>query len=484
MRLRALSLPFVFALVNAASAQFPPTVTTTNHTMETVGGKLSYTATVGTMPIADSNNAVQANMFFASYTKSGADPKTRPIIFAYNGGPGSSTVWLHMGALGPKMANFTDDGALPKPPYEAAWNPDTWVEFADIVCIDAIGTGFSRTSKEGDRQFYGMTADIAAFGEFVRSYLTYFQRWRSPVFICGESYGGIRTGGLCKWLFDNGIAVTGNIVVSGTMNYQNLSFSRGNDTPYVTFFPTYAATAWYHKKLNSRLQKDLSATVKEATKWLEDEYVPALNKGDSLSPAEKQKVAKKLSEYTGLSESYCMQANLRIRAFNFFKELLRDRGVTIGRLDGRILGTDALDTGATPEYDPSSVAITAPYVSSLYDYLSRELLYKIDKKYNIYGSVQPWDYGRGNSYADTSEDFRSAMNQNPHMKTLFTCGYYDMACPFYGMEYTVNHIDLKPQLRKNIEFTYYPAGHMMYIEKASRARLARDVKSFVERAIR
>jgi carboxypeptidase C (cathepsin A) len=456
----------------------------TSHTIDLPSGPLKYTAHAGYLPISNANNEVQANMFYVSYTKDGADPKTRPVMFGFNGGPGSSTVWLHMGVMGPKMANFTKDGSLPKPPYEAVVNRDTWLEDADIVCIDAPATGLSRLVSASDRQYFGVQPDIAAFGEFIRTYLTKYNRWRSPLFIAGESYGGIRAGGLCKWLLDNGIALSGVIVVSGTMNYQNLNFGRGNDQGYVSFLPTYAATAWYHKKLNARLQRSLEATVNEARKFVEEEYVVALNKGDALTPAEKQRVAKRIAELTGLSETFVMQTNLRIRSGSFFKELLRDRGQIIGRLDGRLLGTDALDIGNGPEYDPSSVALTPPYVSSLYDYLQRELNFPVERKYNIYGSVQPWDFGSGNGFADTSEQFRQCMNQNPHMKVLMTCGYFDMACPFYGMEYTVNHIDLKPELRKNIEFTYYEAGHMMYIEEGQRRKLKQDVASFIARTLK
>lgn len=455
----------------------------TEHRVTTRSGVVSYIAEAGHLPIVNAGTGeTEAYMFHVNYFRKDVDTKNRPVIFAFNGGPGSATMWLHMGALGPKMANISDDGALAKPPYRPLDNPDTWLEFADIVCIDAIGTGYSRTAKVGERKFFGMQADIDAFAEFIRVWIGKNKRWGSPLFLCGESYGGIRAGGLCDALLDNGIALNGVIVVSGVMNYQTLSFSKGNDLPYIVYLPTYTATAWYHKKLSKRLQGNLESTIQEVKKWIDTEYAPALHMGDALPADRRSKIAKKLSEYTGLSESYVLKSNLRIRDFYFYKELLREEGYTVGRLDSRIKGSDALGVTASPEFDASSEAITPGYYATLHQHLEA-LGFPTDKKYYIFGPVGPWDYGQGRSFPDTSEPFRSCLTRNPFMKVLFTYGYYDVACPFAAMEYTVQHMDLKPSLQKNLEWAYYPAGHMMYIEKDSRIKLRNDVASFIERTM-
>jgi carboxypeptidase C (cathepsin A) len=447
------------------------------------GQTLEYTADAGYLPIINhSTNETEAYMFSVAYTKNGVDPHTRPVMFAFNGGPGSATVWLHMGALGPKMANLTDSGEFPVPPFKAISNPDTWLEFADIVCIDAIGAGLSHTVKPGERKFFGVQPDIEAFGEFIRLWITQNKRWASPLYVCGESYGGIRAGGLCKWLLDNGIALNGMVIVSGVMNYQVLSFSRGNDLAYLTYLPSMTATAWYHKKLSARLQRDLQATLKEVQAWADRDYVLALQKGDSISEGEKKTIAAKLSEYTGISQKFILLSNIRIRDSHFYKELLRDDGATIGRLDARIKGADASGVTSNVEYDASSAAMTAPYMSCLYDYLTDDLKFAFQRKYFTFGAVNPWDFGGGRSYPDTSEPFRACLVQNPSMKVLFTYGYYDFACPFGSMKYTLDHMDLHPDRRSNLEFTIYPAGHMMYIEKGSRKKLADDVRSFVRRS--
>lgn len=462
-------------VVRSAAA---PTVT--EHSTMLHGKKVDYTATAGYLPIVNhSTNETEAYMFYTAYTKKNETLNRRAIIFAFNGGPGSATIWLHMGALGPKMANLTPDGAFPKPPFKAVDNPDSWLEFADIVCIDAVGAGFSRTVKVGERKFFGVQPDIEAFSEFIRAWITQNKRWTSPLYVCGESYGGIRAGGLCKSLLDNGIALNGMIIVSGVMNYQTLSFSRGNDLGYLTFTPSYAATAWYHKKLSPRLMRDQQATLKEVHAWVDKDYALALNRGDAMSDAEKNQVAAKLAEYTGLSKAFVVRSNLRINPSNFYKELLREEGKTIGRLDARLTGADANDVGSSPEYDPSSAAMTSPYVTAFHDYLSNDLKFPIDRKYFVFGAVNPWDFGGGRSYPDTSEPFRQCLVQNPSMRVLFTYGYYDFACPFASMKYTLEHMDMHPDRRKNMDFKIYQAGHMMYIEEGSRTQLRNDVEAFV-----
>lgn len=450
-------------------------------------GALSYKVTPGYVAVRNNqSNEVECNMFYCAYTKDGADSTKRPLAFVFNGGPGSATMWLHMGGLAPVMAKLNDDGTMSKPPFGVQTNPDSWLEFTDLVFVDAPGTGLSRMVKSDNKRFFGVQGDLEAFTIFIKTFLNNSKRWRSPLFLVGESYGGIRGGGLSKSLLDRGIALSGLVVVSGTMNFGTLDGTPGNDLNHLAFLPTYAATAWYHKRLPARLQsKPIEAVIAETEKWMHESYAPALFRGDQLSEAEKRSVAKRLSEFTGLKEEWLLRANLRVREFNFFKELLRYQGLTVGRLDGRITSREADGVAATSNSDPSGDTITPSYVSSLHDYYSRDLNWPgFDKNYPTYGNVYPWDWGvNGGGFVDTSTMFRDALSQNKHMKVLFCEGYFDMACPFYGMRYTVDHMNIDPETKKNIEWAYYPAGHMMYIEKGSRLKLKRDVQSFFARTL-
>jgi carboxypeptidase C (cathepsin A) len=454
----------------------------TKHTITVNGHPLAYTANAGTLPIRNDEGEIEGYLFFVAYTKDGADLGTRPITFAYNGGPGSSSAWLHMGVFGPRRVALNDDGSMPKPPYKLVDNQETWLESTDVVMVDAMGTGFSRpASADLARKFYGMQGDIQAYGEFVRAYLNKYSRNRSPVYLAGESYGGIRTAGLSGYLTERGIGLSGAIIISGVENFITLRNGRGNDVPFVGYLPSFTATAWYHKKLSARLQKDLQATLAEAEKFAANEYTVALTAGTSLTPVEKAKAAKRLAELTGLSETFVSRANLKITPGAFFKELLRDEGKVTGRLDSRITGQDANDNGAGAEFDPSDAAITPPYNMLVNEYLATELGVRVDERYRLTNYGTGWDYGQGGQgYPDTSEQLRQALQKNGHMKVLFACGYYDLACPYFAQKFTVNHMDLRPDQASRLSFTYYPAGHMVYIEKGSREKLKRDIDAFYE----
>ena len=457
-----------------------PELVQSKHSIALHGSPLAYTATTGTLPIRDNDGNEEIRMFYAGYTKDGADPDTRPIVFAFNGGPGSATLWLHMGVLGPKRAKLNDDGSLPPAPYRLVENQETWLGAADVVCIDAPGAGFSRLSKpEAAKKYYSVRGDAQAFTEFIRMYLNRNKRWRSPIYLAGESYGGMRIGVLSKTLLDNGIALNGVVIISGTLNFGNLDNSKGNDQPAICFLPTFFCTAYYHKRLSARLQGDFKKGLAEVQAFAEGEYASALQKGDALTDAQKEHIAAKVAEYTGLSKTFVLRCHLRVSDGHFYKELLRDQGKTIGRLDGRLTGTDATEVGEYPETDPSSDAITPPIVSCLYDYYSRELGYLTDQKYHVYKPGGGWEFGEG--VADTSEDFRACLSANPHMKVLICCGYTDMACTFSGIKYTMDHMDMPTASRKNIEYAYYMAGHMMYIDTPSRVKMGRDVESFIKR---
>jgi carboxypeptidase C (cathepsin A) len=459
------------------SIELTPAVT--RHTITLRGKPLAYTATAAQIPLRSETGEVECRMFYAAYTQDGADPGVRPVTFAFNGGPGSATLWLHMGALGPKRAPMNDDGSLPKPPYSAVDNDDSWLDFTDVVCVDAPGTGYSRIAKkELNAKFFGVREDIAAFTAFVRGWLKEHKRWRSPIFIAGESYGGIRGSGLCSSLFDSGIAVSGFISISGTSNFLTLDAMRGNDASYIGFLPSMAACAWYHNKVSHTQYKTVDALVTEATQWTNTVYGPALQLGDSLTSAQKEQIAAKLSFYLGISKKYCLGSNLKVGEFEFFRELLRDDGLTIGRYDGRLVGKDETREGYNFLGDPSDEAVNAPFISSINDYLDRELNIKTDLAYLPSGGGGFWKQEEG-QYSETASALSRLLLRNPHFRVLYCCGYYDLACPFNATHFTVNHMGLDPATRTHVSFAYYPAGHMMYIEKSSRQKLHDDVGAFV-----
>lgn len=479
------SLLAAFVLAPGQAAD-PPWVTR-SHEMPLGDETMRYTTTSGFMPIKnDSTGEVEGRMFFMAYTRTGGAER-RPLTFSFNGGPGSSSVWLHLGALGPKRVKMRDDGMMPPPPYEAVANPETWLTDTDLVFIDPIGTGYSRPTKsEFGAKFWSVQGDIDSVAEFIRLYLTQHKRWLSPLFLVGESYGTLRAAGLSSALLRQGIALNGVMLVSTILNYQTVDAGRGNDLPFQLYLPTYAATAHYHRKMPPDLQRrKLADVLKEVEEFAAGEYAKALAKGDLLPEAARAGIASKLARYTGLSEKYILQTNLRVRDGNFYKELLRDEGWTVGRLDSRFKGMDASGVGASPEYDPSMAAITPPYTAVLNDYVRRELGFESEVPYYILGGGlrSPWSFGSGNSYADTSESLRRAMVQNPFMKVFVGAGYYDLATPYFAAEYTISHMGLDRRLRSNVSVSYYEAGHMMYIDVASLAKLKRDVRAFIASSI-
>jgi len=475
----------LLALCGTAFGQLPdlnePNTTQKKSSIKFQGGVLAYTATTGTLALKNDAGEAEGEMFYTAYTKDGADVSTRPVTFCYNGGPGSSSIWLHMGTIGPRRTDFKDDGTLPKPPFKIVDNQETWLDVTDVVIVDAPGAGFSRVPKpENNGKFYGVRQDLDAFVRFIRRYLAKYNRFSSPIYLAGESYGGVRTAGLLSQLLDSGIAVSGAIIISGAMDFATLDRSTsGVDLPYIGFLPSLTATAWYHKKLSPRLQKSLPATLKEAEEFALGDFASALVKGTRLTPAEFDRIAKRYADLTGLSEKFVKQCNLRVNEFRFFKELLRDEDKIIGRLDGRITATDPLPIGDGPSDDPSSTAITAPIFSTWQEYFANELGYKTDQRYRIFNDTAgSWPSNQNDGPIDTSGQLRDALLKNPHLKVLFTCGYFDLACPYFATQYTVNHLDLRKAQLDRISWTYYPAGHMMYIEKSSREKLAKDVRAF------
>lgn len=472
----------------AAFKEEPPVVT--KHSIRIGARQLSYTVTTGYMPISNARTGeVEAKIFYMAYTLDGtADPSKRPLMFSFNGGPGSASVWLHLGSLGPRRVKMLDDGLMPPPPYEVVDNDQTWLPDTDMVFIDPVGTGYSRVTKpEFGPKFWGVNGDIESVGEFVRLYLGRAERWASPLFLVGESYGTTRAAGLSNWLFEHGVGLNGILLISTVMNFSSIRFADNNDMPIVLIFPSYTSTAWYHKRLPPEQQRrPLRDVLRDAENFAANEYLPALLRIDRLSAQEKQNLLDKFSMYTGLDKQFIDQSNFRIELGEFLKELLRGQRRTVGRLDSRFTGIDRDAAGTGTEFDPSMTAIRPPYTSVFNDYVRRELNYKSDLEYYILGGGinAPWNWNVDNGYADTSQALSSAMRKNPYMKVFVGAGYYDMATPYFAAEYSVSAMNLDPQIKKNFSFSYYEAGHMMYIEKNSLKKLKDDAGTFIQNSLK
>jgi len=463
----------------------------THHEIRVNGRPLKYTATTGMMPIRDAKGDTEAHIFFMAYTLDGvSDAGRRPLMFSFNGGPGSASVWLHLGALGPKRVVMLENGEMPAPPFHLVDNEFTWLDQTDLVFIDPVGTGYSRPTKpELGKKFWNLRGDIESVGEFIRMYLTRYERWTSPLFLVGESYGTTRAAGLSGYLIDRGIAFNGIVLVSSILNFETLSFAKGNDLPYVLYLPSYAATAWYHHKLSADLQRDLPKTLKEVEAWAETGYAAALAKGDRLTAAERQETTHRLARYTGLEARYIDYSNLRVPIFAFTKELLRDQKRTVGRLDSRFKGVDESAATGAPEYDPSLAAIRPPYTTTFNNYVRGELGYKTDLEYYILGEgiTSPWEWGPSSSrqgFPDTSDDLRSAFAKNPYMRLYVASGYFDLATPYFATAYTLTHMGLDPQSRGNIRTGEYETGHMVYLDAKALEKLKREVAGFLESALK
>jgi carboxypeptidase C (cathepsin A) len=446
----------------------------THHSIKMGSETVNYTATAANYIIKDDNGSAKASMFFTSYVKDGiTDAARRPISFVYNGGPGSGSLFTHMG-LGPRRIVLTDDGHGMPAPYSIADNADSFLDATDLVFIDAIGTGYSRPAPgENPAQFYGVTQDAQWFADFIYQYLTRTERWSSPKFLIGESYGTTRSAQLSNTLQHRHQIYLNGVVLVSSVGFGNW----GADDRTEFFLPTMIVSAWYHKLLPADLQKlTVEQIAQHAREFAHGEYAQALEKGDEIPAAEYQKVVKDLARMTGLSTKYLEETNLRISPQRWFKELLRDKRKTVGRLDARFTGMDADAAGERNEYDSSEASYEGAYSAMFQDYVRRELKWNSEAYYAITGNVRPWDQGQPGAPA---EALRSAMTEQGTMRVLVVAGYYDLATPFNGIEHTVSHMGLEPPVRKNISFTYYEAGHMMYIDKKAREKLHKDVDAFI-----
>lgn len=466
----------------------------THHSVKIGNQTIPYTATVGELTINKPNEKPGAKIFFMAYTRDNVkDISSRPITFAYNGGPGSSSVWLHMGCLGPRRIHLTEKGYPTEPPFELEDNNYSLLDVTDLVLIDPVSTGYSRALPgEKKSQFHGVQEDIASVGEFIRFYITKFERWASPKFLLGESYGTFRSAGLSGFLQGRqlGMYLNGIILVSPVLDFTTIEFNKGNNLPYILFLPHYTATAWYHDKLSSELQNmELTKLLDEVENFALQDYSIALLKGNRLDEKKEDEIVKKLAAYTGLSEKYIRQTNLRIRHDRFVKELLRDEFKTVGRLDSRFTGRDKDAAGENYEFDPSSAAILGAFATMFKNYLHTELNYKKEIPYSIYGDVHPWNFSQPSGARRTieavpymAETLRIAMSKNRHLQVFTANGYYDGATPYFATEYTFSQINLNDEFQDRIYMRYYKAGHMMYIHKPSLAKLKKDLAEFIHSA--
>lgn len=474
---------------------------TTKHTLRVGGRDVAYTATAGTIVLREEaekkgehegvseGEKARATMFFVAYTLDGVpDSAARPVTFAFNGGPGSSSVWLHLGALGPRRVVMEDAGRSTPPPYRLTDNEHTLLAETDLVFVDPVSTGFSRpVAGEKAKEFHNFKKDIESVGDFIRLWCTRNRRWPSPKFLVGESYGTTRAAGLSGYLQDrHGMYLNGLMLVSSVLDFQTLEFLPTNDLPSILYLPAYTATAWYHGRLEPSLQKDLRAALGEAEAFATGEYATALLRGSALTPAERTALAAKVARFTGLSPDYVERSNLRPEIMRFCKELLRAERRTVGRLDSRFTGVERDAAGAEIATDPSFSPILGPYAATLNDYVRGELQFESDLPYEIlsFKTNESWRFHEHeNKFVEVVETLRGAMTANPHLKVFVANGYYDLATPYSATEYTFRHLGLPDEIAANISMGYYEAGHMMYVHPASLAKLHGDLAAFLKSAV-
>ena len=473
-----------------------PVLSVTDHEINLGGKVIKYKATAGYMAMKDAKNEkTKANLFFVAYTKVSTDDDKvdlakRPLTVSFNGGPGSASIWLHMGALGPKRVAMTEKGESLPPPYKMIDNDLCWLDQTDLVFVDPVSTGFSRAaSGEDPHQFHGFNEDVASVGDFIRLYTTRNGRWPSPKFLIGESYGTTRASALSDYLQDRyGLYLNGISLVSSIMNFETARFTPGNDLPYTLFLPTYAAGAWYHKKLGAAYANaDLPTVLKAAEKFVQEKYAPALMRGDALPAAEKAALAKEAAALIGLPEAFVLQRNLRIDIFTFTTKLLEAENRSVGRYDNRLAGIRyAPGTAGRQEFDPSYEAVYGAYTACFNDYVRRELKYESDLPYNaLTGEVQPWNYNNvQNQYLNTSEMLHQAMSRNTNLKVWIANGHFDLATPYFATDYTVRQMGLDPAVRGNVSLTFYEAGHMMYMVPSELTKLKADAVKFYDATLK
>jgi carboxypeptidase C (cathepsin A) len=478
--------PALAADAGSSSLPVPPARTVVTHHVATIGGRsVRYTATAGTILLTAANGDPAASVFYVAYTADDLGPRARrPLTFAYNGGPGGSSALVHLGAFGPRTVVTTNASATHPAPYDIVDNADSLLDKSDLVFVDAVGTGFSRLAGKGTaKDFYGIDQDGRAFAQFVRRYITANDRWNSPKYVAGESYGTTRSCVLAKMLEDDGISLNGVILISSVLDFATLGAQPGDDLPYWLYLPSEAAVAVYQHKASTGAS-DLPAYLRSVRAFAQGPYAAALAKGASLEPAERDAVARTLAAYTGLPVDYIVRSNLRVRPGRFEKTLLGDTARTVGRYDGRFTNFDIDPVADAAETDPSSDAVTGAFTASFNRYVREELNYRTDEEYKFlsYDVNNAWDWNRGDrsrpSAANVSNDLRDAMTANPYLRVFSANGIYDLATPFFATEYSLAHLGLAPELQAHISFGYYPAGHMIYLNPEAHAQLKADLAAF------
>ncbi len=461
----------------------------TRHQITLGGRTIGYSATAGNLILKNEKGAPEASVFYVAYTQDGADRSRRPVTFLYNGGPGAATIYLHMGALGPRRIAFPSNASPNSgPPYALTDNQSSLLDKSDLIFIDAPGTGYSRVMPGIDvKTIFGVDQDAAAFGQFIERYITLNDRWNSPKFLLGESYGTPRSAALVDYLQNRNMAFNGVILLSSVLDFDTIFPGPGNDLAFAVFVPTEAAVNWYHSKAPDK--GSLQSVVNEARTFANTTYTQALMQGDRLPHDQFVQVATQLSHFIGLSPHYIEQAQLRVYPQRYQKELMRESDQTTGRLDARYVGYDLDTIGDSADYDPSDTASSPGFQSGFLTYVRNELNYKSDEEYKqIYGDAnQAWDYNRKSVFKwlapTTSPDLQEAMTTNPRLRVFVGCGYYDMATPFGAAEWTFSHMGLQPELRQHVTFGYYESGHMVYMHQQSLDRFHSDLDKFYDAAL-
>ncbi len=471
----------------AKDADKPEKKSVTEHSLTINGQKVDFTTTAGLLPLKDAEGKTTADIFYIAYTRKGVDNiAARPLTFSFNGGPGSSSVWLHLGLLGPRRVKLRDDGFAVPPPYELVANEYSLLDETDLVFIDPVGTGYSRAAKPDEaKNFYGVNEDARSIGEFIRLYITRHARWPSPKFLIGESYGTTRAAALSgELLRAHRMNLNGIMLVSTVLNFQTIWGAEGNDLPHILYLPSYAATAWYHKKLPADLQtKPLADVLAEAEAFASGEFNQALLLGSSLPADKRAAVIQKMARLTGLSAEFIAASDLRVPLSRFNAELLRGRRLVTGRFDSRYTShvRDPLSNDA--ERDPSADAVFSAFASTFNHYVRADLKFEDDRPYNILASVGKWNWNAENQFADVSEILADSMTANPFLKVHVSNGIYDMATPYYAARHTFNHLRLHPDLLKNITQDDYTSGHMMYLNLPDLKKQKEDLARFIRASV-
>ena len=473
--------PAKASLATIPDASFRPVTTTNSVTI--AGEPITYAAETGMLPVLKADGGSRASVFYVAYTRQDTTNGTaRPVTFCFNGGPGSAAVWLHLGALGPRRARLNPDGSQPAPPFGLVNNEYSPLNVSDLVFIDPIATGFSRTAKdEKPQDFFGQMEDVVSIGEFVRLWITRHQRWLSPKYLCGESYGVFRAADLAEHLRARyGMDLNGLVLISGVLDFATLDGGNGNDLQYPLDLPAFTAAAHFHHKLPADLQADLGKALAESRTFARGQYLSALEAGASLPATERTNVLKELARLTGLPPRIIEDNQLRVEPGVFRKQLLHDEGLILGAYDARLTGRDGDAAAGWPGFDPSSTAITGGISAAMNAYVRGELKFEDDLPYELLAPVQPWNYTAHNSYPNASDRLASVMSANPFLRVLVCGGRCDLVCPIDTIRYSLDHMPLADAYRKNITYAEFDAGHMMYINPPDLRKLQNEIEKFVQ----